>query len=152
MIQDWREHWGQGDFPFLFVQLANFIAGDQEEPWAELREAQTMTLSLPNTGMAVTTDIGHPTDIHPRNKQDVGYRLALAARKIAYGQDIVYSGPMYDSMAREDGRVRLRFQHLGSGLMAKNNGTAEGIHHRGRRPEIRARGARGSRATRWWLE
>ncbi len=127
MIQDWRDHWGQGDFPFLFVQLANFIAGEPEEPWAELREAQTMALSLPNTGMAVTIDIGNPTDIHPRNKQDVGYRLALAARKIAYGQEIVYSGPIYDSMTREDGRVRIRFQHVGSGLMAKNNEPLKGF-------------------------
>jgi len=127
MIQDWRDHWGQGDFPFLFVQLANFIAGEPEEPWAELREAQTMALSLPNTGMAVTIDIGNPTDIHPRNKQDVGYRLALAARKIAYGQEIVYSGPIYDSMTREDSRVRIRFQHVGSGLMAKNNEPLKGF-------------------------
>ncbi|MFW5710297.1 MAG: sialate O-acetylesterase, partial [Bacteroidota bacterium] len=98
MIIDWRMHWKQGDFPFLFVQLANFMEPSPEPrdaEWAELREAQTMALSLPATGMASAIDIGEADDIHPRNKQDVGYRLSLAARKIAYNEDIVYSGPMY---------------------------------------------------------
>lgn len=123
MIRDWRNFWQQGDFPFLFVQLANFhkapeLPGDSE--WAELREAQTMALSLPNTGMAVTIDIGEANDIHPQNKQDVGYRLALAAKKIAYQQAPVYSGPIYESMRIEGNRIRIQFKHIGSGLMVKD--------------------------------
>lgn len=122
MIGDWRKQWGAGDFPFLFVQLANFMArkpGPAESNWAELREAQAMTLSLPKTGMAVIVDIGDEKDIHPKNKQDVGKRLALAAQAIAYGKEIEFSGPMYDSMAVEGSAVRLKFKHLGGGLDAK---------------------------------
>ena len=122
MITDWRKHWGQGDFPFFFVQLANFM-GRKEQPadsaWAELREAQTMTLSLPKTGMAVIIDIGEAADIHPKNKQDVGGRLALAALATVYGKDVVYSGPMYESMKVEGDKVRLKFKHVGGGLVAK---------------------------------
>ena len=119
MIQDWRTRWGQGDFPFLFVQLANFETGGE---WAELREAQFMTLQLANTGMAVATDIGEAKDIHPRNKQDVGLRLALAARALAYGEKIVYSGPAYRQAAVEGDKVRLFFDHVGGGLAAKGDG------------------------------
>jgi sialate O-acetylesterase len=124
MIQDWREAWGQGEFPFLIVQLANFEARPPQpegSDWAELREAQTMTLALPKTGMAVTIDIGEAKDIHPRNKQDVGRRLALAAQRIAYGNHLVYSGPVYDSMKIEGSKIRIRFQHVGGGLMAKGD-------------------------------
>ncbi len=117
MITDWRRVWGQGDFPFLFVQLANFDTRRFEYSWAELREAQTMTLDLPNTGMAVIVDIGDPSNIHPKNKQDVGWRLALAAQKIAYGEDVVYSGPMYESMKVEGNTIRLRFKHAERGFM-----------------------------------
>ena len=117
MITDWRRAWGQGDFPFLFVQLANFDTRRSEYTWAELREAQTMTLDLPNTGMAVTVDIGDPNNIHPKNKQDVGWRLALAAQKIAYGEDVVYSGPMYESMKVVGNSIRLRFKHAERGFM-----------------------------------
>ena len=124
MIQDWRKHWKQGDFPFYFVQLASFNAsnGDSEHgsTWAELREAQAMTLSLPNTGMAVTTDIGEAKDIHPRNKQDVGKRLAAIALAKTYGKQIVYGGPTYKSMKVDGGKVRLSFDNLGSGLMIKD--------------------------------
>jgi sialate O-acetylesterase len=128
MIEDWRSHWGQSYFPFIFVQLANFM-DEKPEPaddeWAELREAQLMTLSLQKTGMAVTIDIGNAKDIHPRNKQDVGMRLGLAARAVAYGQDIVYSGPIYKSVDLIDdgeGRqaLRLGFEHVGGGLVAKD--------------------------------
>ncbi|MBI3854283.1 MAG: sialate O-acetylesterase [Planctomycetes bacterium] len=122
MIKNWREDWGQGDFPFGFVQLANFMARkDQpaDSAWAELREAQTMTLSLPKTGMAVIIDIGDAKDIHPKNKQDVGKRLAFWAQSQVYGKDIVYSGPIYESMKVEDGKVRLSFKHVGGGLEAK---------------------------------
>ncbi|MBN2307906.1 MAG: sialate O-acetylesterase, partial [Candidatus Hydrogenedentes bacterium] len=96
MIENWREDWGQGAFPFLFVQLANWQAVEPEPgpaPWAELREAQTMTLSLKNTGMAVAIDIGEVESIHPMNKQDVGKRLALAALAGTYGRRLPYSGP-----------------------------------------------------------
>lgn len=88
LIKDWRKNFNQGDFPFLFVQLANFQNMDEQprnDPWPQLREAQAMALALPNTGMAVAIDIGDAKDIHPTNKQDVGKRLALAARKVAYG-------------------------------------------------------------------
>jgi sialate O-acetylesterase len=123
MINDWRKQFENPDLSFLFVQLANFMQvkdKPQESAWAELREAQTMTLELPKTGMAVTIDIGEADDIHPRNKQDVGYRLALAARHIEYGQNIVYSGPVYSSMQVEGNKVKLTFNHIGSGLVAKN--------------------------------
>ena len=86
--------------PFLFVQLANFRPGGAEDVWAYLREDQADALALPNTGMAVTIDIGNPTDIHPRNKVDVGERLALAAEAVAYGRDVVHSGPVFESMKR----------------------------------------------------
>jgi len=96
MIQDWRNRWGQGDFPFLFVQLANYQTNGR---WPVLRESQTETLRLANTAMAVTIDVGEAKDIHPKNKQDVGLRLALAARAIAYGQAVEYSGPMFRTAA-----------------------------------------------------
>lgn len=129
MIKNWRDAWDQGDFPFLFVQLANFISTPRqhEEAWAELREAQTEALSLPNTGMAVTIDIGDPNDIHPRNKQDVGKRLALAAQAIAYGQDVVYSGPIYDSMNIEGDMIRIRFKHVDGGLTTKDGEELRGF-------------------------
>ena len=121
MITNWRQDWGLGEFPFLFVQLANFMA-TQPEPgesnWAELREAQTMTLELPNTGMATIIDIGEANDIHPKNKQDVGKRLALWALAQTHGKDIVYSGPLYKSMAIRDGKITLRFDHA-DGLKAR---------------------------------
>jgi sialate O-acetylesterase len=122
MIEDWRRVWGGSDFPFLFVQLANFMpAQDQpveRETWPELREAQSLALSLPNTGQAVTIDIGEADDIHPRNKQDVGLRLALAALNTVYGQDVVYSGPTFRDLAIEGNSVRLYFDHVGGGLVA----------------------------------
>lgn len=123
MIKDWRQKWNCGEFTFLFVQLANFtepVQEPQNSPWAGLREAQTMALTVPNTGMAVTIDIGEAKDIHPRNKDDVGYRLALAALKKTYGRELVYSGPIYKSMKVEGDRVILEFDFTGSGLMAKD--------------------------------
>ena len=130
MIRDWRERWQEGDFPFLYVQLANFIPGKatpSENDWAELREAQLMTLKLPNTGMAVTIDIGNVNDIHPTNKQDVGKRLALAAEKITYGKDIVHSGPIYESMKIEGNVLRIKFTSTGTGLMAIGNSKLKGF-------------------------
>jgi len=112
MINDWRTKWGYG-FPFYFVQLANFMQ-QKEEPgessWAELREAQMQTLHLEKTGMAVIIDIGDAVDIHPKNKQDVGKRLALLARDHTYGEKIVAEGPRYDSYQIEDGCIRLFFK------------------------------------------
>jgi sialate O-acetylesterase len=121
MIRDWRRAWEEGDFPFLFVQLANWGMYDPHSNWPELREAQLRTLSLPKTGMAVTIDIGDGSDIHPKNKQEVGYRLALAAQAIAYGRDVMYSGPIYESMAVEGEKIRLRFKYVYGGLVAKNS-------------------------------
>lgn len=121
MIQDWRTRWGQGDFPFLFVQLANYMArlDEPSDPdWARLRDAQTKTLALKNTGMAVAIDIGNEVDIHPRNKQDVGKRLWLAADKVAFGNDIVYSGPVYKSHQQRDSQIIVTFDQVGSGLKA----------------------------------
>jgi sialate O-acetylesterase len=124
MIQDWRNHFKQGDFPFYFVQLASFNAnnGDSNHGsgWAELREAQTMTLSLPNTGMAVTTDIGEANDIHPRNKQDVGKRLAALALNRLYNSKMVDSGPTYKTMKVEGNTIRITFNNTGGGLLVKD--------------------------------
>jgi sialate O-acetylesterase len=124
MISDWRKQWGQGDFPFYFVQLASFNASygtsARGSSWAELREAQTLTLSLPNTGMAVTTDIGEAGDIHPRNKQDVGKRLAAIALSKTYGKNNVYGGPAYQSMEVKDNKVVITFANTGGGLVVKD--------------------------------
>jgi len=123
MIQNWREDWKRGDFTFLFVQLAPhqaIVKEPQESAWAELREAQLKTSqNLPHTGMAVITDVGDPKDIHPRDKEPVGARLALAARALAYGENIEYSGPTYDSMEVTNNTAVLRFKHVGKGLDAR---------------------------------
>jgi sialate O-acetylesterase len=121
MITDWRTRWGEGDFPFFWVQLANFQARKPDptqaaDGWPGLREAQSMTLKLPNTGQAVIIDIGQGNDIHPKDKADVGYRLSLAARHVAYGEDLVFSGPTYDSMKVEGDKIRISFKNIGSGL------------------------------------
>jgi sialate O-acetylesterase len=122
MIKNWRNKWGY-DFPFIWVQLANFMAAADEpgeSAWAELRDAQHSTLSLPQTGEAVIIDIGEAKDIHPRNKKDVGYRLALAAEKIAYNKDIVHSGPVYKNMQVQGDKIIISFDHIGNGLVAKD--------------------------------
>jgi sialate O-acetylesterase len=117
MIRDWRNDWGEGDFPFLFVQIANWNTAP-EDLWPDVRNAQRQALALKNTGMAVTIDIGDPGDIHPKNKQDVGLRLALAARAIAYGEKIEWSGPLYRQLTHEDHALRVWFEHA-DGLMAR---------------------------------
>jgi sialate O-acetylesterase len=123
MIADWRQKWGQGDFPFLYIQLANFMeakAQPTESGWAELQEAQLKTLTVDNTAMIVTIDIGVWNDIHPLNKEDVGKRLALAARNLAYGEkNLVYSGPIYESMEIKANKIVLSFEHVDGGLVAK---------------------------------
>ena len=124
MIQDWRQRFGQGDFPFYFVQLASFNASNgnsaKGSAWAELREAQTATLSLPNTGMAVTMDIGESKDIHPRNKQDVGARLAAIALNNLYGVKMEFSGPMYQSFTSDANKILVSFTHADNGLVIKD--------------------------------
>jgi sialate O-acetylesterase len=129
MITDWREAWGQGAFPFYFVQLANFRdrkAAPAESDWAELREAQNMALALPNTGVAVTIDIGDAKDIHPKNKQDVGKRLALNALAKTYGRKVAWSGPVYQSLRVKGPKAILQFEHADGGLKARG-GTLEGF-------------------------
>lgn len=123
LINDWRERWQQGNFPFLFVQLASFqkiVPTPAESEWAELREAQTLTLSLPNTAMACTIDIGDPNNIHPANKQEVGRRLALLAEKQVYKRNIVASGPMYNGFQKEGSKIKINFLHTGSGLRTRD--------------------------------
>jgi len=124
MIQNWRQDWRLGDFTFLEVQLAPFLPGKTEPPvstWAELREAQLLaTRLLPNVGMAVITDVGEPNDIHPKKKEPVGARLALAARAIAYGQKIEDSGPLSKYMEIRRDHIALHFDHVGKGLVAKD--------------------------------
>jgi sialate O-acetylesterase len=123
MINDWRKQFQQGDLPFLFVQLAGHMALTEnpvEHYWAETREAQTMALSLPNTGMVVTIDVGNPYDVHPTNKQEVGRRLALEAEKVVYGKTNIITSPVYKSMKTEGNRIRLSFSNSDNGLIAKN--------------------------------
>lgn len=120
LITDWRKKWNQGDFPFYFVQISSFNESNGNSNngsmWAELREAQSQTLKLPNTGMCVTTDIGNPTNIHPTNKQDVGKRLAAIALKNVYKQNIICAGPTYKSMEIQGNKIVVSFDNLGSGL------------------------------------
>lgn len=129
LINNWRQQWKGmqpfSDFPFLYVQLASYMESHPEpssSDWARLREAQLQTLSVPNTAMAVTIDIGEWNDIHPLNKADVGKRLALAAQHIAYGDSaVVYSGPQYKSMRYAGDSIIIQFDHTGSGLTFKGD-------------------------------
>ena len=126
MIKNWRQDWGQGDFPFLFVQLAPFMEIVEEPtdtPWAWLREAQRQTsLTLPNTAMAVITDVGDEEDIHPKHKRPVGERLVAAAlATLAYGQNVAHTGPVYDSMKVTGGKVAIKFKNADGGLEARGD-------------------------------
>jgi sialate O-acetylesterase len=123
MITDWRNKWKEGNIPFLYVQLPGFMDYNylpSESQWAELREAQLKSLSVPNTAMAVAIDLGEWNDIHPDRKKDVGDRLALAAEKIAYGENIVYSGPIYQSATIEGNKITISFTNTGSGLVTND--------------------------------
>ncbi|MDX1932978.1 MAG: sialate O-acetylesterase [Capsulimonadales bacterium] len=131
LIRDWRRRFGVGEFPFYIVQLANWQARQTQpgdDAWAELREAQAMTArTVGNSGMAVTIDIGEAEDIHPKNKQDVGKRLALQALKKTYGQkNLVASGPVYTGMTKANGEIRLKFDEVGGGLIVRG-GALEGF-------------------------
>lgn len=117
MITDWRRAWNEGDFPFLFVQIANWTT-EPDGRWPEVRDAQRRALALRNTGMAVTIDIGDAVDIHPKNKLDVGLRLARAARAISFGEKVEWSGPLYRALTREDHALRVWFDHA-AGLTAR---------------------------------
>jgi sialate O-acetylesterase len=116
LIRDWRRAWRQGDFPFLFVQLANFTAPDSD--WPTVREGQRRALALANTAMAVTIDVGTPDNIHPPDKRTVAARLAVAARALAYGEKIESSGPLFRGATAEDGALRVWFDHA-AGLAAR---------------------------------
>ncbi|QYY37238.1 sialate O-acetylesterase [Ruficoccus sp. ZRK36] len=118
LIEDWRQQWGEGEFPFLYVQLAAY---KQPPTLPDLRDQQTATLSVPNTAMALAIDVGNAGNIHPRNKRTVAKRLALAAQALAYGKDIVYAGPMFASLDIEGNRARIHYTQTGSGLMIDSN-------------------------------
>ena len=122
-IVDWRNKWNQGELPFLYVQLPNFMDANYlpaESQWAVLRESQLKSLSVPNTAMAVAIDLGEWNDIHPDNKKDVGERLALAALKIAYNENVIYSGPIYQSSTVEGNKITISFSNIGSGLITND--------------------------------
>ncbi|MNK18042.1 Glycosyl hydrolases family 2, sugar binding domain [compost metagenome] len=127
LIADWRSKWGQGDFPFLFVSLANYKKPETKptpSTWAELREAQASALKLPNTGMALAIDLGEVNDIHPKNKQDVGKRLAANALKVAYNKDVIASGPTYKEMSVNGNVVKVSFSNISKGLKSKDGGNS----------------------------
>jgi len=129
LIRDWRKQWGY-NFPFYFVQLPNFGKRQdypEESVWAELREAQLKSLNVENTGMAITIDVGEAEDVHPRNKQDVGLRLALQARAKTYGEDMPYSGPVYKGYRIEGNKIRIFFDHTDSGLKIKDSSELKGF-------------------------
>lgn len=130
MIKDWRQKWGY-DFPFYYAQIANYMQvqeGPEESEWAELREAQLQTLNVENTGMAVLIDVGEAYDIHPKNKVDVGRRLAYNALANTYGFNMPYSGPMYDGYILEGEAVRVSFRHTDGGLLAKGSDELTGFY------------------------
>jgi sialate O-acetylesterase len=116
LIKDWRARWGEGNIPFYICQLAA-LQNNSNNP--TVREAQATVLDLPNTGMAVTIDIGDPKNVHPKDKQDVGDRLSRIALANVYGEKIEYSGPVFKSARVENGAIRVSFTHLGGGLVAK---------------------------------
>jgi sialate O-acetylesterase len=122
MVEDWRQRWGCGDFPFFICQLPNFQAKSKDPAqtgtWTELREAQTKFLETPNTGMAVLIDVGEEKGLHPLNKKDPGERLARIALAKTYGRDVIFSGPVFDSAKADEGKLRVRFSHADGGLKA----------------------------------
>lgn len=133
LVEDWRRAFGQGDFPFFWVQLANFGNASKNGHWMRVQEGQMKATSLRGTGMAVINDIGEATDIHPKNKQDVGRRLALVARHVAYGQNgFVWSSPIYRQTTHEGSAMRVWFNHAGTGLKTRDGGPVKGFVVAGR--------------------
>lgn len=133
LIESWRKDWGQGDFPFLFVQLPGMgtSKGYQAEKWPEFRASQEAALSLPNTGMAVTIDVGNPTDVHPKDKKTVGERLARIAKAQVYGLDIIHSGPIVDGFEVVDRILTITWLHASGGLKTADGETPKGLVLRG---------------------
>jgi len=130
LIADWRRAWAQGDFPFLFVQLASFRPVETEpadSSWGRVREAQRQTLEVVNTGMAVAIDVGEADQIHPKNKQAVAHRLALNARALAYGEEVEFSGPLHERTSVEGSSIRLHFNHSTGGLKSRDGGRLTGF-------------------------
>lgn len=128
LVTDWRRAFGQGNFPFFYVQLANFGNAAKNGHWMRVQEGQVKAANLKKTGVAIINDIGEATDIHPRNKQDVALRLSLLARHIAYGQTgFVYSSPLYRQATTENGAMRVWFDHAGTGLKTRDNGPVKGF-------------------------
>jgi sialate O-acetylesterase len=133
LVDDWRKAFGQGNFPFFWVQLANYGKASKNGHWMRVQEGQTKATALRGTGMAVINDIGEAGDIHPKNKQDVGRRLALVARHVAYGQNgFVWSSPLYRQATREGSALRVWFNHAGTGLKTRDNGPVKGFVIAGR--------------------
>jgi sialate O-acetylesterase len=124
LIGDWRAKWQEGNFPFFYVQISNYSSPDED--WGIVRDAQRRTLSVVNTGMAVTLDVGDPTNVHSADKQTVGSRLALAARATTYGESIEYSGPLFRTATVEGPSMRIWFDHAKNGL-ASHGATVEGF-------------------------
>ena len=129
MITDWRAHWREGDFPFLYVQISSFTS-TPAETWGIVREAQRRTLKLANTAMAVSLDVGNAGNVHPADKQTIGARLALAARALAYGEKLEYSGPLFRQAAIEQDGMHVYFTH-GEGLTSKG-GALQGFELAGK--------------------
>lgn len=128
LVQDWRKAFGQGEFPFFWVQLANYGNAAKNGHWMKVQEGQVKATALRGTGVAVINDIGEPTDIHPKNKQDVGRRLALVARHVAYHQNgFEWSSPLYKQATKEENKMRIWFDHTGSGLKTRDNGPVKGF-------------------------
>lgn len=131
MVRDWRNNWGIGDFPFIYAQLPNFGSPEsyqENSHWALLRHEQRKGLAtVENAAMAVIIDVGEHNDLHPQDKKSVGERMAKCAMKLAFGEELVYSGPMYRSMEREGHAIRIHFDHTGSGLVAGGDGTLKGF-------------------------
>jgi sialate O-acetylesterase len=128
LVQDWRKAFGQGEFPFFWVQLANFGNAAKNGHWMRVQEGQVQATDVRSTGVVIINDIGEPADIHPKNKQDVGQRLALLARHVAYGQDgFVWSSPLFRQVTREGKAMRVWFDHAGSGLKTRGAGPVKGF-------------------------
>ena len=138
LIHDWRQQWGVGNFPFLWVQLPHFVRRDGDEGWPEVQEAMRNTLEIANTGMAITQDVGEANDIHPTDKLPVAKRLALAASKVAYGQNVLASGPIFRQATREGKALRLWFDYSGDGLRTAKGGPIEGLLVAGKNGQYKA--------------